>query len=175
MPVTGPYFRAVDDQMIALDTRLGAQTGQIRAGIRFGEALAPDHIAPENPRQMQALLVFRAAGDEGGAGMIERDEAQVIIGRVGARILLVPDQLAGERQSQATVLDRPRDARPATLELLALPCKIEAAHRLAGMRPAFPDHIVSQPRAGLIAEDHILPREMQVHYPSVSRRPEPAE
>jgi hypothetical protein len=93
----------------------------------------------------------------------------------GARILLVPDQLAGERQSEPAVLHGPRDARPAALELPALPRQIEAAHGLAGMRPTFPDQIVAQPRTGLIAEGHVLSREMQVHYPSVSRRPRPVE
>src|SRR6266403_2601151 len=175
MPVTGPDLRAVDDEMIALDTRLGAQAGQIRAGVRFGEALAPDHFTLENFRQVKTLLVLRPAGDEGRAGVIERDETQVIVGRVGARILLVPDQLAGERQSEPAVLHGPRDARPAALELPALPRQIEAAHGLAGMRPALPDHIVAQPRTGLIAEGHVLSRELQVHYPSVSRRPRPVE
>src|ERR1700688_3514987 len=124
---------------------------------------------------MQALLILRAAGDEGGARVIERDEAQVIVGRVGARVLLVPDQLAGERQPKSAIFRGPRNARPSALELPALPCKIEAAHGLAGMRPAFPDQIIAQPRTGLIAEDHVLSREMQVHYPSVSRRPRPVE
>jgi hypothetical protein len=41
------------------------------------------------------------------------------------------------------------------------------------MRPAFPDQIIAQPCAGLIAEDHVLSREMQVHYPSVSGRSGP--
>src|ERR1700688_3361493 len=99
---------------------------------------------------MQALLILRAAGDEGGARVIERDETQVIVGRVGARILLMPDQLAGERQPEPAVLHGPRDSRPAALELPALPRQIEAAHGLAGMRPTFPDQIVAQPRTGLI-------------------------
>src|ERR1700722_1288423 len=175
MTMTGPNLRAVDDEMIALDTRLGTQAGQIRAGVRFGEALAPDHFTPENFQQVKALLVIRPAGDERGAGMIERDETQVIVGRVGARILLVPDQLAGERQPEPAVLHGPRDARPAALELPALPRQIEAAHGLAGMRATFPDQIVAQPRTGLIAEGHVLSREMQVHYPSVSGRPRPVE
>src|ERR1700674_3231170 len=121
MSVTGPDLRAVDDEMITLNTRVGTQAGQIRAGVRFGEALAPDHFTLENLQQVKALLLLRPAGNEGGAGVIERDETQVIVGRVGARILLVPDQLAGERQPESAVLRGPRDARPAALELPALP------------------------------------------------------
>ena len=40
--VTGPNFLAVDDVVIAVELRFGADVGEIGAGVGLGESLAPD-------------------------------------------------------------------------------------------------------------------------------------
>src|SRR5277367_2775717 len=117
MTVTGPNLRSIDDQVTIFEARLSPQAGKIRARVRLGKPLTPDHLAAENLGQMKALLVFVTSGDDGRAGGVQRDEAQVIVRSVGARILLVPDQLARKRQPQAAIFDGPGYSRPDALEL----------------------------------------------------------
>ncbi len=60
----GPGLLAVDDEMIAVQHRLGAQAGEVGAGVRLGVALAPDMLAGENLRQVVGLLFLGAVLDQ---------------------------------------------------------------------------------------------------------------
>ena len=51
-PVAGPDLAPVDDILVAVTDRRGAQMGQIRAELRLGEALAPHFLHPGDLDQM---------------------------------------------------------------------------------------------------------------------------
>src|SRR5260370_9468949 len=52
----GPDFLAVDDELVALELGAGAGGGEVRTGVRFREALAPDLFAAQNLRQEELFL-----------------------------------------------------------------------------------------------------------------------
>ena len=55
--VRGPDLLARHPPAIAIADGGRPQRGEVRAGIRLAEALAPDHLAPRDGRQMLALLL----------------------------------------------------------------------------------------------------------------------
>src|ERR1700761_9460228 len=114
--------------MIAVDACASFQASEIRSGVRFGETLAPDGLAAEDASQMLPLLRFRAAGNDGRPGMVECDEAQVIVRCIRTRVFLIPDQLTCERKSETAILLWPRNACPAAFILSLLPGEVEFAH-----------------------------------------------
>src|SRR5207249_6722938 len=111
----GPHLLAADDQDVALDGGARLEAREVGARVRLREALAPDHLAAQDAREMRRLLRLRAARDEGRASMVEPDEERRDVGRARARVLLAPDQLLHQRRAAAAVRARPRDAGPAVV------------------------------------------------------------
>ncbi len=60
MPQRGPHLLTVNHEFVAIQRRTGVERGQIRAGARFGEALAPDLLAGQDFLDETALLLFGA-------------------------------------------------------------------------------------------------------------------
>ena len=60
----GPDLLAGDAPAAVDPGGLGRQTGQVRAGARLGEQLAPDHLAAEGRRQEPLLLLLGAERDD---------------------------------------------------------------------------------------------------------------
>lgn len=125
-----PYLLAVHDQFVALYHPSGAQRGKIRTCAGFGKSLAPDLVTAQDRRQVPDLLFLPSAGDQGRSAMVETDETASHPGRMGPRILLVPDELFDQRQAAPAVFFRPGYPGPAPFELLALPFGIEG--RISG-------------------------------------------
>src|SRR5204863_9405285 len=125
--VAGPDLLPGDDQVIAVDDRARLQARQVGARVRLRETLAPDDVAAEDARQAVRLLGLAAAGDQGRARVAQADERGRDLGRAGARVLLVPDELLHERRAPAAELLRPRHAGPARVEQPSLPRERELA------------------------------------------------
>ena len=107
----GPDLAAVDDVIIAIRHGFGAQTGQIRTGIRFGIALAPGRIAGDDLRQILLALRVVAETDQRRA-----DHGQSLVGHAadtGAFSLLKINQQLRRRQPHAAVFTRPVRRNPA--------------------------------------------------------------
>ncbi|MCY1194126.1 hypothetical protein D9M72_54180 [compost metagenome] len=107
----GPDLLAVDDVAVAFETGLGSQRGQVRTGVGFRVALAPDVLAREDARQVARLLFRRAVLDQHRA---EVDDP--LVGQSGgapALHLFEEDQQLGRRQRHAAVLARPGRRQPA--------------------------------------------------------------
>ena len=92
---------------VSLGARL--QRGEVGAGVRLGEQLAPDLLAGEDRRQETLLLRVGAEVDDRGPGeaLAERVET---IGRAGTVVLLQVDRLLGQRCLAAAVGARPGEA-----------------------------------------------------------------
>src|SRR6266516_4182653 len=99
----GPYLLPADDQEVALDSGARLEARQVGARVRLREALAPDHLAAQDRREMRRLLLLAAARDEGRTGVVQADEERRDVGRAGARVLLAPDELLHERRAAAAM------------------------------------------------------------------------
>src|ERR1700678_4102762 len=99
--------------MIAVDSGASPQACQVPSHGGLGEALTPDDVALQDPRKVVLLLGLGAIRHDGGTRMVQRHEAQVMVGSIRASVFLVPDELPGERKPKATVFFRPGDAGPA--------------------------------------------------------------
>src|SRR5262245_8859702 len=122
-----PDLVAVHDVVIAVAHRRRLQRGEVRAGGRLGEALAPHLLAAQDARQVSLLLELAAFGDHRGAAVADADEVHADVGHVCARGLLVVDQLLGQRRAAPAVLLRPVHAGIAGVEELLLPARVEDA------------------------------------------------
>ena len=100
--VRGPGLRAVDDVVVAVADRAGAQGGRVGSGVRLGEAVGAQQLAPEHLRQPGALLVGAEAGQR-EAGQHVHGDADRDAGPDGGDLL------------QDLEIDLVRLARPAVL------------------------------------------------------------
>ena len=86
----GPGLVAVDDVMVAVAHRLGAEGSEVGAGAGLGIALAPPVLARENPRQK--LLLLRLIAERIDDGTDHGDAERQRRHRAGARGLLFEDE-----------------------------------------------------------------------------------
>ncbi len=86
----GPDLLAVDHPLVAVETAVGAQAGEVAAGRRLAVALAPDHLAADGGADPAALLLLVAVVQHGGHE--HRDALALHAAEdAGARELLVDD------------------------------------------------------------------------------------
>src|SRR5439155_22919790 len=157
-----PYLLPADEQDVALDDGTRLEASQVGARVRLREALAPDHLAAQDGREVRRLLLLRPARDEGRAGVVEPDEERRDVGRAGARILLAPDELLHERRAAAAVRARPRDTGPAAVVHAPLPGLVARGARGELGRARRARQVGLEPRARLGAEGLLGPAEWEV-------------
>src|SRR5262249_17517184 len=139
----------------------GAQRGQIGAGARLGEALAPDLVGGEDALEVPALVLLRAVRDQhrpthGEACQVDRH------GRLGTRHLLLEDDLLEWLRRAAAVLRgrrKPAPARPVALFRpgLAVGDQVVEPLRLGSCR------VLLQPRPQLGAEALLVGGVGEIH------------
>src|SRR5262249_36855991 len=115
----GPGLVAVDDVVVTISNRLGADGGEVRAGARLGITLAPPVLAGEDARQKLLLLPVAAEGvdDRADHGDAERERWQ----RTRPSGLLLEDEPAGDRPAGAAIFPGPERRDPALLVQDAMP------------------------------------------------------
>src|SRR5439155_7118191 len=134
--VARPDLLAAHVERIAAELGAGPHGGQVGAGVRLREALAPHLLAGQDLREKALLLLLRAVVDERRADE-RRPHADVDHARrPDARVLLGEEQLLERRRAAAAVLARPVQARPAALVQAALPPAREADLLGRVLRPA---------------------------------------
>ncbi len=101
----GPHLLTVEDPLVALEPRRGADVGQVAPRVRLAVALAPVLGARHDPGQEPALLLGVGEVDERRPEQALTDEPGAAR-TTGPRVLLVEDDLLGQRQAAAPVLDR---------------------------------------------------------------------
>ena len=118
--VRRPDLGAVDHVPVAIAGRRCGEAGEVRSGARFGEELAPQHLAGERGREVPAALLVGAGPEDGAA---REDQAlQVEVGRdLGAGALLGPDGGVAGAEPAPAVLDRPVQPGEAAGGHVALP------------------------------------------------------
>src|SRR5439155_20038054 len=120
---------------VAAELRARPARGQVGAGVRLREALAPHLLASQDATQEAALLRLGAVLDEGRADQ-RRPHADVDqAGGADARVLLGEEELLDRRGAAAAVLARPVEPGPAPLVQLPLPParKAHLLRRLLGL------------------------------------------
>src|SRR5581483_4225339 len=120
--VARPDLLAVDDEVVAVGHGAGLQAGEVGAGARLGEALAPEHVGACDRRQEALLLLLVAVHHDAGADHV--DPLPAAAGRAVIGALLAEDHLADVAGAGAAVLFGPGHRQPATLGQLLL----EGAH-----------------------------------------------
>ena len=111
----GPHLLAVDDEVVAVEHGARLQRRQIGAGVGLGESLTPDLVGRRGSLcRWRLLLLLGAVRDQhrpahGQAGEVDEQR------RLGARHLLLEDDLLDQRRAAAAVRLRPvrrRTSRP---------------------------------------------------------------
>ena len=125
----GEHLRPVDDVVVAVAHRGGAQRREIATGARFGVADGEVDGALEDGGKELVLLLVGAELDERGTDRVQRDHRQRC---VDPPRLFTEDVLLQRGQPAAAVLDRPGDAEQ--------PGLAECAPALADCRPALGGH-----------------------------------
>ena len=92
-PVRCPGLLAIDDDLVAVHPPGGAQAGEVAAGFRLGESLAPDVRAVENAGQPLLLLGLGAVRHHRARAMDQRHLVEPL-GKLPPNVLLVVDQFA---------------------------------------------------------------------------------
>ena len=64
----GPHLLAVDDPLVAVPDGPGLQAGQVRAGLRLAEELAPGLLAGDDVPHVEVDLLLGAVGGDGRGG-----------------------------------------------------------------------------------------------------------
>ncbi|MEZ5136577.1 MAG: hypothetical protein R2699_16395 [Acidimicrobiales bacterium] len=171
-----PDLGSVEDVVVAVGDGEGAQVGEVRAGLGFGEALAPVVVGVEDVGDPPVALLVGAPADD------HRTDLPQAVGVVDARRarpchLLGVDHRLGRRGVAPAPLGRPGDGRPATLVELALPgapafhlrqhARGAGAGRvvLAGVSPRLEERrqLGVEPGHQLVAERLVLRRVGEVH------------
>ena len=141
--------------------------GEVAAGVRLAEELAPDLVAGEDRRQEPALLRLGAVRDQRRADVVDADAVHQLR-RARARQLLVEDRLLRRRRAAPAVLARPEEADVAGVVEPPLPVaqegelvgerRVVVRHALAARRP-----VGGEPGAQRRAEALVVGRVGEVH------------
>ncbi|MEZ5502268.1 MAG: hypothetical protein R3E50_06275 [Halioglobus sp.] len=115
-----PDLLAVDDEMVAVLNGTAAQGGQVRAGVRFGKALAPDIVPASHARQERAFLLLGTPGHD-GRGDVGQPDGIEGGRRIRAVHLLGEHHLLHHAGAASAVFGRPGDRRVAGVRQCAVP------------------------------------------------------
>src|SRR5581483_603780 len=172
----GPHLLTVDDIDLAAPLGARARRSEIGAGVRLGEALAPDLLGAQDLLEVRLLLLLGAVRDDRRPGHAEPDHADVRR-RMGARHLLVEDRLEAVRRARAAVFLRPGQPGVASLVEHAAPLAPEGVVeplRAAPAAAALLGQVRVEPAAQLGPEGSLLGRVAQVHATSLTPDHAPA-
>ena len=166
----GPDFLTVDHEPVAVLDGARLKAGQIRAGVRLGEALAPHLVRVQDRREIASLLLVGAPVNERRADQIQAHVSRQHRSARGG-VLLVPDHALDQAGAAAAVFFRPRDADPTGGVHLRLP---EAAslegfavrrHAIVGgiVEAQLGRQMLHEPVAELLAKLLVPGRVLEVH------------
>src|SRR5581483_8565989 len=114
MGVRGPYFGAVDDEVITLIYGAGFDRGEVGAVVRLGKPLAPDLLGRGDFRDVAPFVFGRAPLHQGrpdAGDTLKVDRRR----RLHAVELLLVDDLLEQGRAASAVLLGPVDAHPAAI------------------------------------------------------------
>src|SRR5439155_10076151 len=169
-----PDLLAVDDVLLAVAHRSGAQRGEVGPRVRLREPLTPHFLAGEDPRQVGRLLLGRRFHHERRPRVHETDEVHADGRRPVLGHLLEVHQLLARRRAATAVLDRPAHARVPGVEQPLLPVEVEPATG----RPVSPSRFrrelrqrAGQPRPQLVAERPLGVGQLEIYRSTPSTSP----
>ena len=110
MRIARPDLLAIDDPAAILAPHCaGFDRREVGTGIRLREALAPDVLHSQDPRNVVSLLVFRAHTQDNRSDEFAADGVDAF-GRLGPSELFVDDEIVEMIEALPTILLRPRNA-----------------------------------------------------------------
>ena len=170
-----PDLLAVDHVVVAVADGGGAQVGQVVAGVRLGEPLAPVVGGVEDRGEPPRLLLLGAPGDDHGADLPEPVGVEHARCAVLGHDLGVEDALHGGGVAAAVLLG-PVGCGPAALVEEALPCRpaqlgLLARERRVGVELLLFEEsrqVVVEPRPQFVGELLVLGGKCEVHGPRIA-------
>ena len=116
-----PGLLTIDDIMVPITDRAGAQGSKVRARTGFGIALAPPILTRQDAGQELGLLLWRTKGVDHGAnhGQTKRHQANAI----GPGGFFRPDIALRCRPARAAIFNRPSRGDPALFVQDAVPAQ----------------------------------------------------
>ena len=129
----GPDLGAVDDILVAVAHGAGPERGEVGAGAGFRIALAPEHVALQDRRQVLRLLRFAAEGVDDRPHHHDAEGREA--GRVMALVGFLEDEFLRRRPAGAAMLLRPVGRNPALLVKRLLPAPHVLLGDIGGIAP----------------------------------------
>jgi hypothetical protein len=153
---------------VLLALRAGLDAGEVGAGGRLGEQLAPDLVGRQHRPEVALLLLLGTVRDQRRPEHPHADDVEDP-GHARAPDLLVDDHLLQRAEPGAAVLGGPRDGREAALGEPSLPCAPRRDRRVVvAARVRRLVLVLFEPRAHLRAVLGQLGCVVQVHRRSAS-------
>ncbi len=169
--VGGPDLLARDDPVVAVAHGARREAGEVRACVRLGVALGPDHLGGQDARQPPGLLHLGAVGHQGGAEQVVADHGDAL-GAASAQVLVLEDRLLDGPGAASAVLLGPVDRRVPGRDQLLFPRDVlgEPLVRPGGREAD--GHVRGKPRAQAIAEGPLFVGQVELHpVGSLAHRP----
>ena len=161
-----PHLLAVDDILVGVADGPGAQRSEVGPGPRFGEPLAPDHVAAGDPREVVAALLVGAVAHDRRTDPVDVHVLRPT--RLADRPqLFAQDRVLPTRRRAAAVFDRPVRGQPAALgerggEAPAEGDVLGRSEHGRGTGPRVAELSVEE-RPHLFAEGQVLLRPAELH------------
>ena len=152
VPERRPDLLAVDDEVVTVTHRPGAQRGEI--GSRFGlrHPLAPDVVGAHHAGEQRFLLVFGAVLHDRGGDVVQPNDVERHRSP-SARGFLGIDKLLENRRSAAAVFAGPGDGGPSRVGHRRAPGAQHLERRVvAAGGPAGGDQLIGQVRGQPVAQ-----------------------
>src|SRR5947207_5592208 len=157
-----PDLLAVHDVLVAVEHGARPQRGEVAAGLRFAEALRPDDVRGQDPRQPLPFLLLAAVDHERRPHEVLAENADAL-GPAGQEVLLLEDGLLDGIGAAAAVLDRPPDRAVARAEQLLLPRPVRLEPLARPGRWQVLRYVRREPRPDLLPEGLLLGRVRKIH------------
>ena len=145
---------------LILDAR--ASRGEVAAGVRLREPLAPDLLGAQDLRQVPLLLRVGPPRDDRRAGHPEADHAEVR-GRLGSRELFEEDRLMTVRRAGPAELLRPGEPGVSRLTEAAAPVAVGVLEPAAASLLRGGGQVVRDELAHFLPERRLVGRVAEIH------------
>ncbi len=130
----GPHLLAVDDEVVAVTHRAGAQRREVRTGARLAHPKGSGHLAPQHGHRPAMLLLIGAERNQRRRNDVDALRVEAVVDASSAQLIEVHELLQHGRVAAAE-LRRLGGQQPAVVEQQPLPVARPLRHVRHRRRP----------------------------------------